>query len=156
MSLQERDTKSSESVDEETRQRHPMKKDASREEQSLSEPPSGERSSRAVPSCKEEVQDKVKLQMVSKPPPSLALDSAGSEDGVLRRPYTNSSEDGRDGSPDRNDSDSTSAYEDASADTPEQDRIFPGDADAPLPDDSATNNCGELHDSKTSDHCIVS
>lgn len=66
--------------------------------------------------------------------PSLALDNPVSEDGVLRRPYENGVEDGRDPSPDRNDSDSISTYEDASADTPEQDKMFPGEAD--LPDDS--------------------
>lgn len=99
--------------------------------------------------------------------PSLALDSLSSEDGVLQRPYENGIEDGRDVSPDRNDSDSLSAYEDASAETPEQDRIFPGDGDTlELPDDSEdkgkspTNNC-QANDSETrgpqnNDACILS
>ncbi|KAM4583039.1 uncharacterized protein V3H82_006948 isoform 1-T1 [Fundulus diaphanus] len=66
--------------------------------------------------------------------PSLALDGVTSTDGVLQRPYENHREDGRDSSPDRNDSDK-SAYEDASAETPEQDRTFPGDGDLPDDDD---------------------
>ncbi|XP_022600671.1 leucine-rich repeat flightless-interacting protein 1-like [Seriola dumerili] len=108
-------------------------------------------------------------RMVSKPLahiPSLALDNLVSEDGVLRRPYENGVDDERDPSPDRNDSDNLSAYEDASAETPEQDRIFPGDGDTfELPDDSEnkekrpTNNCqvkdGETQDPK-SDACVVS
>lgn len=104
---------------------------------------------------------------VSKPPvhvPSLALDNTVSEDGVLRRPYENSIRDGRDPSPDRNDSDSISAYEDASAETPEQDKIFPGEED--LADDSEnkeriqTNNCqvneNKTEDPKNPDVCVVS
>ncbi|XP_015226114.1 PREDICTED: leucine-rich repeat flightless-interacting protein 1-like [Cyprinodon variegatus] len=69
-------------------------------------------------------------------PPSLALHDIISTDGVLQRPYEGHTEDGRDPSPDRNDSDK-SAYEDASAETPEQDRTFPGDGD--LPEDSEEN-----------------
>ncbi|CAJ1051745.1 leucine-rich repeat flightless-interacting protein 1 [Xyrichtys novacula] len=102
-------------------------------------------------------------KMVSKPlshVPTLALDNPVTEDGVLRRPYENSAEDGRDPSPDRNDSDSISAYEDASAETPERDRIFPGD-NLELPDDSennegcAPNNC-QPTEPKNPDGCVVS
>lgn len=109
-------------------------------------------------------------KMVSKPlvhMPSLALDNPVSEDGVLRRPYENSIIDGRDPSPDRNDSDSISAYEDASAETPEQDKMFPGEEDtSELPDDSEnkekiqTDNCqvneSKTEDPKNPDACIVS
>ncbi|XP_022053134.1 leucine-rich repeat flightless-interacting protein 1 isoform X2 [Acanthochromis polyacanthus] len=97
-------------------------------------------------------------RIVSKPlghPPSLALDNLESEDGVHQRPYENGIVDGRDPSPDRNDSDSISAYEDASDETPEQDR-FPE-----LPDDSQDKqknptNDGEIQDSRNSDSCILS
>lgn len=93
--------------------------------------------------------------------PSLSLDGPHSEDGVLRRPYENGVEAGRDSSPDRNDSDSISAYEDASADTPElQDRMFPGDT-SELPDDSEDKEgARELNDSENQDpkneSCVVS
>ncbi|XP_029990765.1 leucine-rich repeat flightless-interacting protein 1 isoform X2 [Sphaeramia orbicularis] len=92
--------------------------------------------------------------------PSLALGNPVSTDGVLQRPYENSINEGRDPSPDRNDSDSLSAYEDASAETPEQDRMFPGDADMELPHDSVnkegTTNNSEPQDAKNPDACIVS
>ncbi|XP_058488711.1 unconventional myosin-XVIIIa [Solea solea] len=90
--------------------------------------------------------------------PSLALDKLLSEDGVLQRPYENGVNAGRDLSPDRNDSDDTSAYEDASAETPEKDGIFPGDGDAQeLPDDSENkeNNC-QAQDPTNPDMCSVS
>ncbi|XP_035007783.1 uncharacterized protein si:ch1073-456m8.1 [Hippoglossus stenolepis] len=109
-------------------------------------------------------------KMVNKPLahiPSLALDNPLSEDGVLWRPYENGNDNGQDPSTDRNDSDNLSAYEDASAETPEQDRIFPGDGDCvDLPDDSEnkekspTNNGqvsnGETQDPKDPEGCIVS
>lgn len=104
-------------------------------------------------------------KIVSKPLihiPSLSLDNPASEDGVLRRPYENGAEDGRDPSPDRNDSDSISAYEDASAETPElQDRIFPGEADASeLPHDSEEEETLQVDDCETQDprneSCVVS
>ncbi|XP_034022735.1 uncharacterized protein si:ch1073-456m8.1 [Thalassophryne amazonica] len=107
----------------------------------------------------------MKLQkMISKPMahiPSLSLDEPDHQDGVLRRPYD---EDGRDQSPDRNDSDSISTYEDASADTPEQQRLFPGAAEAlELSDDSATSEGNRAENSQASegeprnpDACIVS
>ncbi|TKS71501.1 hypothetical protein D9C73_005047 [Collichthys lucidus] len=100
-------------------------------------------------------------KMVSKPLshlPSLALDNPISEDGVLRRPYENGVEDGRDPSPDRNDSDSISAYEDASAETPEQDRMFPGEEEMPHDSEkSSTNNC-QVNESNVPnpDGCVVS
>ncbi|XP_019132212.1 leucine-rich repeat flightless-interacting protein 1 [Larimichthys crocea] len=103
-------------------------------------------------------------KMVSKPLshlPSLALDNPISEDGVLRRPYENGVEDGRDPSPDRNDSDSISAYEDASAETPEQDRMFPGEEELPHDSEnkekSSTNNC-QVNESNAPnpDGCVVS
>ncbi|GAA6215656.1 leucine-rich repeat flightless-interacting protein 2-like isoform X2 [Lates japonicus] len=109
-------------------------------------------------------------KMVNKPLchiPSLALDNPLSEDGVHQRPYENCIDDGRDPSPDRNDSDDVSAYEDASAETPEHDRSFPGDGDPlELPIDSEnkekspTNNCqgndGETQEPKNPDSCVVS
>ncbi|XP_040015145.1 leucine-rich repeat flightless-interacting protein 2 isoform X2 [Xiphias gladius] len=109
-------------------------------------------------------------RMVNKPLgqiPSLALDNPLSEEGVLWRPYNDSFDDGRDPSPDKNDSDNLSAYEDASAETPEQDRIFAGDGDTlELPDDSEnrekspTNNYqvndSETQEAKNPDTCIVS
>ncbi|XP_008282923.1 leucine-rich repeat flightless-interacting protein 2 [Stegastes partitus] len=96
-------------------------------------------------------------RMVNKPLlPSLALDNLVSEDGVLRRPCENGIEGGRDPSPDRNDSDSISAYEDASDETPEQDRIFPE-----LPHDSEDTeknptDDGENQDHKNPDGCVLS
>lgn len=105
-------------------------------------------------------------KMVSKPlthVPTLALDNPVSVDGVLRRPYENGAKEGRDSSPDRNDSDSQSAYEDASAETPEQDRMFPGEADTQeLPHDSenaeesSANSCQETQQPKTPEQCVVS
>lgn len=102
-------------------------------------------------------------KMVSKPLshlPSLSLDNPISEDGVLRRPYENGVEDGRDPSPDRNDSDSISAYEDASAETPEQDRMFPGEEELPHDSEnkeksSANNQVNESNVSNP-DSCVVS
>lgn len=111
-----------------------------------------------------------KLQMkVSKPlsyEPSLALDNPVSVDGVLQRPYKNEVQEERDPSPDQKDSDSQSAYEDASAETPEQDRLFPGKAETlELPHDSekeesSSTSC-QVSDEKTQDpeapeQCIVS
>ncbi|KAF3689722.1 hypothetical protein EXN66_Car005394 [Channa argus] len=110
------------------------------------------------------------LRMVSKPlgqMPSLALDNLISGDGVLQRPYENGIDGVRDHLPDRNDSDSISAYEDASAETPEQDKIFPVDGDIlELPDDSEdkgkslTTNCEvdvcQTQNAKIPENCIVS
>lgn len=92
--------------------------------------------------------------------PSLALDNPICVDGVLQRPYENRMEEGRDPSPDQNDTDSLSAYEDASAETPEQDRLFLGESDTlELPHDSDDNS--QVRDSetgqpKTPENCVVS
>ncbi|XP_014859697.1 PREDICTED: leucine-rich repeat flightless-interacting protein 2-like isoform X2 [Poecilia mexicana] len=92
------------------------------------------------------------------PLPSLSLDGGAAADGVLQRPYESHRRDGRDPSPDRNDSDK-SAYEDASAETPEQDRTFPGDGD--LPHDSEDKGKCPADDSQTQDSanpdaCVLS
>uniref|UniRef100_UPI0037E6F9D5 tropomyosin Per a 7.0103 n=1 Tax=Semicossyphus pulcher TaxID=241346 RepID=UPI0037E6F9D5 len=150
-------------VDELTRQGHQMENDAEevahREERvsSLSEPCSSE--SRAEEEEEEgNVLTKLK-KIVSKPlghMPSLALDNPLAEDGVLRRPYENGIEGGRDSSPERNDSDSISAYEDASAETPEHHRMFSGDA-SELPDDSEnTEGSCQPSDPKDPELCVVS
>ncbi len=176
--LQERNNKpfapesTHEGEDEVTREGHREDKNSS-----LSEPHSSEIGGRGSEEVgrSEEAESEGSIQMkrrmmVNKPLshiPSLSLDSLASEDGVLRRPYENCVIDGRDPSPDRNDSDSLSAYEDASAETPEQDQVFPGEADTlELPHDSEnkgenpTNNC-QVNDSKTQDpknpdSCVVS
>lgn len=109
----------------------------------------------------EESKEAKLMQMVNKlgHMPTLALNDQVSGDGVLRRPCENG-EEGRDSSPDRNDSDSISAYEDASAETPEQDRIFPGE-NLELPDDQEnnegceTNSC-QPSDPKNPELCVVS
>ncbi|XP_033822437.1 leucine-rich repeat flightless-interacting protein 1-like [Periophthalmus magnuspinnatus] len=77
--------------------------------------------------------------------PSLALDRPASEEGVLQRPCENGVDD------EKTDSDSISAYEDAPSDTPDNDRLFPGeDATADLPHDS--ENTAE----KQPEACVVS
>ncbi|KAM8756545.1 uncharacterized protein AB9X84_009712 [Acanthopagrus schlegelii] len=165
-------TNTHESVDDVTRQGHQMKNATCREEQDLLMCESRGKASEKVGQSEEEeggVLTKLR-KIVSKPlnqVPSLALDNPLSEDGVLRRPYENCVKDGRDPSPDRNDSDSISAYEDASAETPEQDRLFAGDADSlELPHDSenkekssANNgqvNNGESQDPKNPEGCVAS
>ncbi|XP_034054168.1 uncharacterized protein si:ch1073-456m8.1 [Gymnodraco acuticeps] len=87
--------------------------------------------------------------------PSLAVDNPFA-DGVLLRSCENGLEEGRD-------SDSTSAYEDASAETPEQDREFPGEeGELDLPHDSeksSPNNApvnGDPQDPKNPEACVVS
>ncbi|XP_071767306.1 uncharacterized protein LOC139921038 isoform X3 [Centroberyx gerrardi] len=167
--------------DEATRQGHQMKKDA--EEHSQVTHREGEDSSLGAPlpenqvGQSEEAEDEgsplTKLhRMVSKTigqMPTLALDSPFSPDGVLRRPCQSNVEDGRDPSPDgNNDTDSLSAYEDASAETPEQDsRVFPGDSAADpleLPDDDEggdpANNCQaddpEAPNPRSPDSCVLS
>ncbi|KAK5933788.1 hypothetical protein CgunFtcFv8_014242 [Champsocephalus gunnari] len=74
-------------------------------------------------------------------------------DGVLLRSCENGLEEGRD-------SDSISAYEDASAETPEQDRKFPGEEDElDLPHDSeksSPNNAPVNGDPKNPEACVVS
>ncbi|XP_047439512.1 leucine-rich repeat flightless-interacting protein 1 isoform X2 [Mugil cephalus] len=83
--------------------------------------------------------------------PSLALDNLLSEDGVLQRPCEN----GRDLSPDRNDSDSVSAYEDASAETPELEDALELSEDK---EENPTNNHQDIdgEEPKTPDGCILS
>ncbi|XP_031178259.1 leucine-rich repeat flightless-interacting protein 1 isoform X1 [Sander lucioperca] len=160
-----------ESVDEETRQGHQMNNDAKElmKDSSLCEPHSSESRGRAL---EEEEQSEgtelMKLRKLANKPlghmPSLAVDNPFSVDGVLQRPYENGVDDGQNPSSDRTDSDSISAYEDASAETPEQDRLFPGDANTcELPDDSekgSTNNClvndGDTQNPKNPDACLVS
>lgn len=84
--------------------------------------------------------------------PSLALDNPLSGDGVLWRPCENGIDHSRDSSPDRNDSDNISAYEDACAETPDQDRVFPSDGDTvDLPDDVCQQEA-----SRNPDACVVS
>ncbi|XP_040889554.1 leucine-rich repeat flightless-interacting protein 1 isoform X2 [Toxotes jaculatrix] len=174
------------SEDEAMTRGHQMKNDANEQSQaahredkdlSLCEPHSGESRDRASEEvgqgegAEDQGRNLMKQRrMVHKPlgcMPSLALDNPVSEDGVLRRPYENGIDDARDPSPDRNDSDNISAYEDASAETPEQERIFLGAGDTlELPYDSEckekspTANCqvnnSETHDPKSPDSCIVS
>nr|XP_057911874.1 leucine-rich repeat flightless-interacting protein 1 isoform X2 [Doryrhamphus excisus] len=103
----------------------------------------------------------IKMKWVANSAPSLALDNPVSGDGVHRRPYESYTE--RDPSPDKSDSDTASTYEDASAETPEQERMFPGDT-AELPHDSTThqvtNKCNtdstDSHEVQNSDNCVVS
>lgn len=101
-------------------------------------------------------------RMVSKPlihVPSLALDNPLAVDGVLRRPYENEAEERRYTSPDQNDTDSLSAYEDASAETPEGDGLFPGTADADLqrdPESSAQISQDKNQEPKPGEQCVVS
>lgn len=131
----------------------------------------GRAAGRAASEAEDEASGVKKLQrMVNKPlahVPSLALDEPLSEDGVHLRPCHNDLDHdhdaGRDPSPDRNDSDNLSAYEDASAETPEQDRLFPGDGDTlELPHDSENKEkclCGDDGDNGESQdpkNCVVS
>lgn len=109
-----------------------------------------------------------KLQRLASQPfthaPSLALVDPTSVDGVLQRPYRNHTEDRRDPSPDRNDSDSISAYEDASADTPEHERALAAGSELfnDLEDtktkatDSDLNESGETQGPRSPDSCILS
>lgn len=88
--------------------------------------------------------------------PSLALDNPLAVDGVLGRPY----EDGVEEQADQNDADSISAYEDASAETPEQNRLFPGTADTQTlwhdPESSAQISEDKNQDPKPVEQCVVS
>lgn len=101
-------------------------------------------------------------RMVGKPPihiPSLALDNPLAVDGVLQRPYENEAEERRDTSLDQNDTDSLSAYEDASAETPERDRLFPGTTDIELqrdPESSAQIREDKNQEPKPGEQCVVS
>ncbi|XP_054472367.1 leucine-rich repeat flightless-interacting protein 1 isoform X2 [Anoplopoma fimbria] len=161
------------SVDEVTTQGHQIKNDAKAlvKDSLLCEPQSGESRASEKEGQNEGEEDDGSLltklkKMVTKPlghMPSLAVVDPSSAHGILLRPYGNDVKDGRDPSPDRNDSDSISAYEDAFAETPEQDRMFPGEGDTlELPDDSekTTNNClvndENNQDPKNPDACVVS
>lgn len=101
-------------------------------------------------------------RMVGKPlvtVPSLALDKPLTVDGVLRRPYENEAEERPDTSAEQNDTDSLSAYEDASAETPEQDGLFPGTADGELqrdPEGSAQVSEDKNQEPKPGEQCVVS
>lgn len=164
--LQERNNKPSApvnthgSMDEVMRQGHPVTNDAKKLMKDSSHSSESRASEEAGQSEAAEDDGNVltKLRkMVSKPlghMPSLAVDNPFSEDGVLQRPCENGVEDGRD------DTDSISAYEDASAETPEQDRMFPGEAGpSELPDDSersSTHNDGESQDPKNPEGCVMS
>ncbi|XP_028430973.1 leucine-rich repeat flightless-interacting protein 1 isoform X2 [Perca flavescens] len=157
------------SVDEETRQGRQLKNDANELMTDSCEPHSSESRGRA---SEEEGQSEgtelMKLRKLANKPlghmPSLAVDNAFSVDGVLQRPCESCVDDGQHPCCDRTDSDSISAYEDASAETPEQDRLFPGDANTcELPDDSerdSTDNCpvndGDTQNPKNPDACLVS
>ncbi|XP_024126374.1 uncharacterized protein si:ch1073-456m8.1 isoform X2 [Oryzias melastigma] len=108
---------------------------------------------------------RVTLQRLASQPfthtPSLALGSLHSVDGVLQRPYDVHTQDGRDPSPDRNDSDSISAYEDASADTPEHERALAAGSELfnDLEDTKtkATNeDLDETENPRSPDSCILS
>lgn len=89
--------------------------------------------------------------------PSLALDVPATADGILRRPYDGSGTVAgeRDlSSAEQNDTDSLSAYEDASAETPEHERFYPGQSESlELPHDSAH---GGAQDPKSPENCVVS
>lgn len=108
-------------------------------------PPAGE--------VEEPVLEKLR-KLVSRSPvrvPSLALDSAMSEDGVLQRPYENGLDD------EKTDSDSISAYEDAPSDTPDNDRPFPGEgATAELPHDADDNTATKQQEEEKPEACVVS
>lgn len=102
-------------------------------------------------------------RMVIKPMshvPSLALDNPLAVDGILGRPYENGVEEQADDSADQNDTDSLSAYEDASAETPEQNRLFPGTADTQTlghdPESSAQISEDKNQDPKPVEQCVVS
>ncbi|CAL1608324.1 unnamed protein product [Knipowitschia caucasica] len=102
-------------------------------------PPAGEAEETVVP----KVRPAVSMSPVRAP--SLALDLA-CEDGVLLRPYEHSLPDDE-----KTDSDSVSAYEDAPADTPDNNGLFPGEgATADLPHDS------EYTDKNQPDACVLS
>ncbi|XP_032365175.1 leucine-rich repeat flightless-interacting protein 1 isoform X1 [Etheostoma spectabile] len=157
--------------DEVTRLERQMKNDAKElmEDSSLYEPHGSEsRGKASEDEGQSEGTDLIKLRKLGNKPlghmPSLAVDNPFSVDGVLQRPYENDVKDGQDPSSDRADSDSISAYEDASAETPEQDRLFPGNANTcELPYDSeksSTNNSmvndGDNQNPKNPDACLVS
>lgn len=88
-------------------------------------------------------------KLVSRSPvrmPSLALDVSSGEEGVLQRPYEHGADD------EKTDSDSISAYEDAPSDTPDNERLFPGEGAATeLPHDAPVQEEGEKPEA-----CVIS
>lgn len=90
--------------------------------------------------------------------PSLALDVPAAADGVLQRPYDSGSTAAgeRDlSSAEQNDTDSLSAYEDASAETPEHERLYPGQSESlELPHDSDHHD--DAQQPKSPENCVVS
>lgn len=89
--------------------------------------------------------------------PSLALDVPATVDGILQRPYDGGSAAAgeRDlSSAEQNDTDSLSAYEDASAETPEHERLYPGQSESlELPHDSDHDDAQQP---KSPENCVVS
>lgn len=90
--------------------------------------------------------------------PSLALDVPAAADGILQRPYDSGSTAAvgeRDlSSAEQNDTDSLSAYEDASAETPEHERPYPGQLESlELPHDL---DHGDGQQPKSPESCVVS
>nr|XP_020448508.1 leucine-rich repeat flightless-interacting protein 2-like [Monopterus albus] len=162
---------------EETRQGPEMKYDATElteaahgeeKDSSLSEPHSSDSVGQVFEELQQGVEGEENIltklrRMVAKTHiPSLAVDILTSGEGVLQRPYENCVDYEQDRSLDTNDVDSISAYEDALADTPEQDRIFPGDGDSlDLLDDSESKeknlaNDNKNQDPRSADLCVVS
>lgn len=152
-----------------TMQGHEIRNDANKVESSSSHSSKDELGA-AVQRGQSEGTEEKQWRMVNKPmchQPSLALGSLVAEDGVHQRPYENGAADGQDPLLDENDSDSISAYKDAFDETPEQDRIFPGDGDSlELPHDaentkkSLPNNGdalnSEVEGTKNNESCILS
>lgn len=152
-----------------TMQGHKIRNDANKVESSSSHSSKDELGA-AVQRGESEGTEEKQWRMVNKPmchQPSLALGSLVAEDGVHQRPYENGAADGQDPLLDENDSDSISAYKDAFDETPEQDRIFPGDGDSlELPHDaentkkSPPNNGdalnSEVEGTKINESCILS
>ncbi|XP_068451432.1 tropomyosin Per a 7.0103 [Clinocottus analis] len=157
-------------VDGSVNQGHQKEKDAKElmKESLLCDPQSSEARASEKAGQTEEAEDEGSIltkmrKLVAKPMghmPSLAVSDPSSADGVLQRTYINGVQDERDPSPDRNDTDSISAYEDASAETPEQERRFPGEADAlELPDDSENGslvNDENPQDLRNPEACVLS
>lgn len=90
--------------------------------------------------------------------PSLALDVPATADGILQRPYDGSSSTAagdRDlSAAELNDTDSISVYEDASAETPEHERLCLGQSESlDLPHDSGQD---DGQHPKSPENCIVS
>lgn len=103
-------------------------------------------------------------------PASLVLGSSPPKDGIFRSPEENETDGKRDSYQDwNNDTDSISAYEDASADTPDLEKVFPASSglngrglpnDAGLTDDEEEgdpSNTSQTNESQNpNDSCILS